>query len=54
MATKKKCPCENTFNSGGDFEKIIQKIEKGKILKPFPTYGDAEMEAKQVPRAWGK
>jgi hypothetical protein len=54
MTTKKKCPCENTFNSRGGFEGLEQGLKKGKVQKPFPSFNDAEKEAKQVPRWFPK
>jgi hypothetical protein len=50
----KKCPCENTFGGKEGFEGLERKLKQGKPMRLFPTEHDAEMEAKQVPKVWGK
>jgi hypothetical protein len=49
MVEKKKCPCENTFNSRGGFEELQEKIAKTKTKKPFPTFEDVEKADKLKP-----
>jgi len=49
----KKCPW-GTYSAEDGIEGLNDKLRKGKPMKLFPTEHDAEMEVKQVPKAWGK
>jgi hypothetical protein len=47
---KKKCCETNTFGGAGGFEGLERGMKKGKVGKPFPSFNDAEKEAKQADR----
>jgi len=51
---KGKYTTTNTFGGAGGFEGLERGLRKGKTQKLFSSFDDAEQEAKQVPKVWGR
>jgi hypothetical protein len=49
----KECPW-GTYGTEDGIEGLNNRLKKEKTLKPFPSFNDAEMEAKQAERWFPK